>query len=131
MLTLFLNPTYKINLFFFNPFYIIPFSSLTEVSTINQIFLLPVALFFSGILIINFNYANLLISLMGIELILLGSNFNFLMNVLTYKTFSGYVYALFTLTVSAVETGIGISILVLRYKTYGTVNFDELNNLTE
>ncbi len=66
---------------------------------------------------------------MGIELILLGCNINFLIPTIFYSLYDGYVYTLFTLGVSAVETAIGICVLVLYYSVNKTVNFKDLTVL--
>ena len=113
------------NLFLFNIFPIT-----TSISFLNlTLNFVATLLFIMGVLIINFNFSNLLISLMGIELILLGCNINFLIPTLSSSVYEGYVYTLFTLTVSAIETAIGISILILYYSVNKTVNFKNLNTL--
>ncbi len=93
--------------------------------------LLTIVLFVMGIAIINLNKRNLLISLMGIEVILLASNVNFIFAAWQNGDGSGFVYTLGVLTISAVETAIGVGILILCYGVNGTIEFSELKKLKD
>ena len=76
------------------------------------------------------NRKNMITLLMCIELMLLSVNLNFI-------TFShklgdplGHVFVLFILTVAAAETAIGLAILMVLYRERGTINVDEIDEMS-
>ncbi len=80
----------------------------------------------SGILI---NRHNLLILLMSIEIMLLGINTNFIAFSEFSEHVSGQVFVFFILTVAAAEAAIGLSILILLFRKFRTINTDQVSKL--
>lgn len=84
------------------------------------------ALSFSGIII---NRKNLIVLLMCVELMLLAVNMNFVAFSEYLHLIQGEVFVFFILTVAAVESAIGLAILVLFYRRKGNINVDAMNVL--
>ena len=84
------------------------------------------ALSFAGIII---NRKNIIVLLMCVELMLLAVNTNFVAFSRFLHIEAGEVFVFFVLTVAAVESAIGLAILVLFYKKKGSINVDEMNEL--
>jgi len=78
----------------------------------------------AGIII---NRRNILILLMSIELMLLAVNLNFLFFSVALDDVLGQVFALFSLTVAAAESAIGLALLVVYYRVRGTVAVEFIN----
>lgn len=88
-----------------------------------------VLLFIVGLWGILFNKKNVLIIIMSIEILLLGSNLNFLIFSIFLDDIKGQIFSLFVLTVAASESALGLSILVVFYKKYQTIDFDFIYGL--
>ena len=84
------------------------------------------ALSFAGIII---NRKNLIVLLMCVELMLLAVNTNFIAFARFLQIASGEIFVFFILTVAAVESAIGLAILVLLYRKRGNINVEEMNEL--
>jgi len=72
---------------------------------------------------------NIIIVLMSIELMLLAINLNFILFSLILDDFLGQLYALFTLTVAAAESAIGLAILVIYYRLHGIISIDFISTI--
>jgi NADH-ubiquinone oxidoreductase chain 4L len=59
--------------------------------------------------------------LMSIELMLLAVNLNFLVFSVYLDDMMGQLFALFVLTVAAVESAIGLALLVITFRIHGTI----------
>lgn len=75
---------------------------------------------------------NAVLVLMGIELILNAANINFI----AFSRFgnfgaSGQLMALFVIVLAACEAAIALAIVLNIYKTFSTVNVDEIDTLKE
>lgn len=75
---------------------------------------------------------NAVMVLMGIELILNSANINFV----AFAKFgnfgiSGQIIALFVIVLAAAEAAIALAIVLNIYKTFSTVNVDEIDKLKE
>lgn len=81
---------------------------------------------FSGIII---NRKNLIVLLMCVELMLLAVNMNFVAFSRYEHLINGEVFVFFILTIAAVESAIGLAILVLFYRRKGNINVDAMNIL--
>ncbi len=86
-------------------------------------------LFALSIIGIFLNRKNLIILLMAIELMLLAVNMNFVAFSYYLGDMAGQVFVFFILTVAAVESAIGLAILVLVFRNKSSVRIDELNQL--
>lgn len=81
---------------------------------------------FAGIII---NRKNLIVLLMSIELMLLAVNINFVAFSHFLNNMTGQIVVFFILTVAAAESAIGLAILVLFYRSRGTINVDDMSSL--
>jgi len=67
--------------------------------------------------------------LMAIELILLAVNLNFVAFSGYLQDLVGQVFAMFVLTVAAGESAIGLAILVIYFRSRGTIAVDDANRM--
>lgn len=67
--------------------------------------------------------------LMCIELMLLAVNLNFLIFSTYLDDLSGQIFSLLILTVAAAESSIGLALLVMYYRTRGTISIEYMNLL--
>jgi NADH-quinone oxidoreductase subunit K len=86
-------------------------------------------LFTMGVLGIFVNRKNLIIILMAIELILLAVNINLVAFSSFLGDLVGQVFAMFVLTVAAGEAAIGLAILVIYFRSRGTIAVDDVNRM--
>ena len=86
-------------------------------------------LFVLGVLGIFLNRKNVIIILMGIELILLSVNINMVAFSAFLNELVGQVFAMFVLTVAAGEAAIGLAILVIYFRNRGTIAVDSVDRL--
>jgi NADH-quinone oxidoreductase subunit K len=86
-------------------------------------------LFAIGIFGIFLNRKNIIIILMSIELMLLAVNINFIAFSTQLNNLVGQVFAMFVLTVAAAEAAIGLAILVVYFRTRGTIAVEDINLL--
>jgi len=75
------------------------------------------------------NRKNIIVLLMCIELMLLAVNTNFVAFAQYLKLGAGEVFVFFILTVAAAEAAIGLAILVLLYRSRGTINVQDMDLL--
>nr|ALO20798.1 NADH dehydrogenase subunit 4L [Plotocnide borealis] len=94
-----------------------------------QLFLLPLIIFMLSILGIMLNRSNIILILICLEIMLLSLALNFL--IITCQNFSlfGQVVSLYIITVAAVESAIGLSIMIVFYKIKGSISIKYLNLL--
>ena len=86
-------------------------------------------LFGLGVFGIVANRKNLILILMAIELILLGVNINLVAFSAYLHDLVGQVFAMFVLTVAAGEAAIGLAILVIYFRSRGTIAVDDANRM--
>ncbi|MDB5724692.1 MAG: NADH-quinone oxidoreductase subunit [Novosphingobium sp.] len=86
-------------------------------------------LFVLGVLGIFLNRKNVIIILMAIELILLAVNINFVAFSAFLQDLTGQIFAMFVLTVAAGEAAIGLAILVMYFRTRGSIAVDDVNRM--
>ena len=94
--------------------------------TFLQISLLLFTLGICGILL---NRKNIIVILMSIELMLLAINLNFIFFSVFIDDIVGQIFSLFVLTIAAAESAIGLAILIIYYRTRGTIAISYLNIL--
>jgi len=75
------------------------------------------------------NRKNVIILLMSIELMLLAVNMNFVAFSRYLGNLDGQIFVFFILTVAAAEAAIGLAILVVLFRSRGTINVTELDDL--
>ncbi|MEI7812538.1 MAG: NADH-quinone oxidoreductase subunit NuoK [Ignavibacteria bacterium] len=98
---------------------------------LNQFLIVSTILFSLGIFGIV-TRRNAVMVLMGIELVLNSANINFV----AFAKFgnfglSGQIVALFVIILAAAEAAIALAIVLNIYKTFATVNVDEIDKLKE
>jgi NADH-quinone oxidoreductase subunit K len=86
-------------------------------------------LFVLGVLGIFLNRKNVIVILMGIELILLSVNLNLVAFSAFLNELTGQVFAMLVLTVAAAEAAIGLAILVIYSRTRGSIAVDDINRM--
>ena len=97
--------------------------------SLSHYLVLSSLLFAISIFGIFMNRKNVIVLLMSIELMLLAVNFNFVAFSQYSGDIAGQVFVFFILTVAAVESAIGLAILVLFYRRKGNINVDAMNIL--
>jgi len=78
---------------------------------------------------IFFNFRNILIVLMGIELMLLSLNLNFIYFSLYLDDLYGQIFSLFILTIAASESAIGLAIIIIYYRVRGNILVNQIASL--
>jgi NADH-quinone oxidoreductase subunit K len=86
-------------------------------------------LFGLGVLGIVLNRKNIIIVLMAIELILLSVNINLVAFSAFLHDLAGQIFAMFVLTVAAGEAAVGLAILVIYFRSRGTIAVDDVNRM--
>ena len=86
-------------------------------------------LFVLGVLGIFITRKNIIVVLMAIELILLAVNINLVAFSAFLQDLTGQVFAMFVLTVAAGEAAIGLAILVIYFRSRGTIAVDDINQM--
>ena len=89
----------------------------------------PFTLFTIGIFAIFVNRKNILLVIVCVELILLSLNMVFLIASYYLDDALGQIFTLFILTVASAESSIGLAILVIYYRVYGTISIELVNSL--
>jgi len=90
---------------------------------------LPLLIFFLSIIGLLLNRSNILLILINIEIMLLSLSLNFLISCYYSNILSGQIISIFVITVAAVESAIGLSIMISFYKLRGSVSIKLLNLL--
>ena len=78
-------------------------------------------LFFFSLINIFLNRRNYLLILIGIEILMLSLILSFLVFASYYQDNLGVVFSLFILAVAASESAMGLALIILYYKTKGTI----------
>lgn len=86
-------------------------------------------LFTIGVFGIFLNRKNVIVILMSIELMLLAVNINFV----TFSTYlndmAGQIFTMFILTVAAAEAAIGLAILVVFFRSRGSIAVEDISTM--
>ncbi len=99
-----------------------------EVSIYHYL-ILSSMIFTIGLFGIFLNRKNLIIILMSLELILLSVNINFVAFSSYLNLILGQVFAMFILTVAAAEAAIGLAILVVFFRSKGSIAVDDVSSM--
>lgn len=86
-------------------------------------------LFVLGVLGIFLNRKNVIVILMAVELILLAVNINLVAFSAFMQDLTGQIFAMLVLTVAAAEAAIGLAILVIYFRTRGSIAVDDINRM--
>lgn len=91
--------------------------------------LVSVIIFLISFFGLIYNKKSILIILISIELILLSVNILFIVFSIYLDDIVGQIFTLFILTIAAVETSIGLSLLLVSYRVRGNILIDNFNLL--
>jgi len=97
--------------------------------TLSHYLVLGAILFAISVIGIFLNRRNVIIMLMAIELMLLAVNLNFIAFSHYLDDSAGQIFVFFILTVAAAEAAIGLAILVLLFRSVGSIDVEDLRNL--
>lgn len=90
---------------------------------------LPLILFILSIMGIIINRSNIILILICIEMMLLSISLNFLIHSFILNSLLGQICSIYIVTVAAVESAIGLSIMISFYKLKGSISIRFLNLL--
>jgi len=90
---------------------------------------LPVILFILSTVGVIINRSNIILILICIEMMLLSVSLNFMINAFFLDSILGQVSSIYIITVAAVESAIGLSIMIAFYKIKGSIAIRFLNLL--
>ncbi len=96
---------------------------------IEHFIIASAVLFVLGVLGIFINRKNVIVILMSVELILLAVNLNLVAFSAYLNDLVGQIFAMFVLTVAAGEAAIGLAILVIFFRSRGTIAVDHVNRM--
>tara|TARA_B100001939_G_C16748330_1_gene532787 strand:+ start:157 stop:468 length:312 start_codon:yes stop_codon:yes gene_type:complete len=91
--------------------------------------ILSAIIFTTGIVGIFINRKNVIIILMSIELILLAVNINLISFSIYLQDMTGQIFTMLILTVAAAEAAIGLAIIVIFYRSKGSVEVENINQM--
>ncbi|MCU0443319.1 MAG: NADH-quinone oxidoreductase subunit NuoK [Microscillaceae bacterium] len=96
---------------------------------LENILILSAFLFCIGLMIM-ITKRNIVVVLMGIELILNAANLNLVaFSQYDAEKLQGQVFALFVMVVAAAEAAVGLAILLLVYRHFKTANLDQISKM--
>ena len=95
----------------------------------SNIQLLPLLIFIISLLGILINRSNILLILINIELMLLSITLNLLVSSFLIDSISGQIISLFIISLAAVESAIGLSLMITFYKIKGSISINLINLL--
>ena len=90
---------------------------------------LPLILFILSIVGVIINRSNIILILICIEMMLLSISLNFIINCFFLESILGQLSSIYVITVAAVESAIGLSIMISFYKVKGSISIRFLNLL--
>lgn len=90
---------------------------------------IPIFIFFLSWIGILINRTNILLLLICIEIMLLSLSLNFLIISYFNTSIMGQIISMFIITIAAVESAIGLSIMISFYKIKGSISLRFLNML--
>jgi NADH-quinone oxidoreductase subunit K len=90
---------------------------------------LAAIIFIIGVIGIFLNRKNVIIILMSIELILLAVNINLVSFSIFTQDLTGQIFTMFILTVAAAEAAIGLAIIVVYYRSKGSIRVEDISSL--
>lgn len=74
-----------------------------------------------GLLGLVINRKNIVIMLISVELLILGTNLNFVIFSIYLDDLAGQIYSILLLALAAAESSIGLSILISYFRTKGNI----------
>jgi NADH-quinone oxidoreductase subunit K len=74
---------------------------------------------------------NALVVFMSIELMLNAANLAFVAFARTFNSFDGQLFVFFVMTVAAAEVAVGLSMIVVIFRTKNSIDVDQMSSLKE
>jgi NADH-quinone oxidoreductase subunit K len=97
--------------------------------SINDYLFLSTMLFVVGLFGMLLNRSNIIYLLMSLELILLSVNLNFVAFSTFLQDYTGQIFVIFILSVTATEVAVGLALLVLLFKNNNTISPDVISKM--
>ena len=97
--------------------------------SINDYLFLSTMLFVVGLFGMLLNRSNIIYLLMSLELILLSVNLNFVAFSTFLQDYTGQIFVIFILSVTATEVSVGLALLVLLFKNNNTISPDVISKM--
>ena len=94
----------------------------------NHVFVLAAAVFFLGLVCV-FSRRNLVMILIGIEIMMNGAAIAFVASALHWNRLEGQAFVLFIIGVAATEVAVGLALIVAAHRITGSVDPDRYNLL--
>lgn len=91
--------------------------------------IIPILIFSLSLIGIFINRTNIILLLICIEIMLLSISLNFLIISYGIESLLGQIVSIYIITVAAVESAIGLSIMIAFYKIKGSIGIRLLNVL--
>lgn len=96
---------------------------------ILYVFIFATLLFLIGVLGVVLITHNLIITLMSLEIMLLGVSVDFLVISYLYMEVSGHIFALVILTLAAAESAIALAIFINLYKAFKSLDIKKITKM--
>lgn len=74
---------------------------------------------------------NAIVIFMAIEVMLNGANIAMIAFSKMHGIITGHIFVFFTITIAAAEAAVGLAIIVMLFRNFGTINVNEVNKLKE
>ncbi|APR98526.1 NADH-quinone oxidoreductase subunit NuoK [Wolbachia endosymbiont of Folsomia candida] len=98
---------------------------------LNHFLIVAAILFTIGVCGIFINRKSIINILLSIEILLLAININLVAFSAFMNDIVGQIFVMFVLTVAAAESGIGLAILVVYYRSRGNIDVEQANLMKE
>jgi NADH-quinone oxidoreductase subunit K len=99
--------------------------------SISYFSILSFIVFSIGVFSLIINRKNIIMNLIAFEIMILAAGINFISAAKFYNTSSGHVFVMFALSIAACEVAVGLSFLVLYFKTNGSIDINNINKLKD
>ncbi|MDR2045948.1 MAG: NADH-quinone oxidoreductase subunit NuoK [Rickettsiales bacterium] len=98
---------------------------------LNYFLIVAAVLFTIGVCGIFINRKSIINILLSIEILLLAININLVAFSAFMNDIVGQIFVMFVLTVAAAESGVGLAILVVYYRSRGNIDVEQANLMKE
>ncbi|OCA06539.1 NADH-quinone oxidoreductase subunit NuoK [Wolbachia endosymbiont of Trichogramma pretiosum] len=98
---------------------------------LNHFLIVASILFTIGVCGIFINRKSIINILLSIEILLLAININLVAFSAFMNDIVGQIFVMFVLTVAAAESGVGLAILVVYYRSRGNIDVEKANLMKE
>ncbi|WP_349967287.1 NADH-quinone oxidoreductase subunit NuoK [Wolbachia endosymbiont of Armadillidium arcangelii] len=98
---------------------------------LNHFLMVAAVLFTIGVCGIFINRKSIINILLSIEILLLAININLVAFSAFMNDIVGQIFVMFVLTVAAAESGVGLAILVVYYRSRGNIDVEQANLMKE